>query len=264
MATSLNVLISDKTTDKTALAAKVDGGEAAKPELSEVLQELETLGEIQSLRDTALARATTMVVGSQGAVVPLQTSAPYKSVSDAIAAGLTAKGKTEAGMAGVVGNTLPMTGTYATYVTTLSTAGTTLVTDIADEAAKRVALAAERGMVDVRIAALTAYATAVEARFSQAKALLTSATLAAQSNSVAAAWWAFHHVKALLAEVSAATAATLATAVGTACDDYATAYDDWVTARDKLDQAAADRAAAAAKLAQADAQTLAALATSVG
>ena len=49
-----------------------------------------------------------------------------------------------------------------------------------------------------------------------------------------------------------------------ACDDYATAYDDWLTARDKLDHSLADHVTAAAKLAQTDAQTLAALATFVG
>jgi hypothetical protein len=187
MATSLNLLISDKTTAKTALAATVDGGEAAKPELSLVVQELETLGEIQSLRDTALARATTMVGGSQGAVAPLQASAAYTSTAAAVTAGVVAKGKLEADMASTVGNTLPMTGTYTTYVTSLAAADTTLVGDIADEAVARVALAAKRGMIDVRIGVLTAYATAVEARLSQAKALLTSSTLAAQSNSVAAA-----------------------------------------------------------------------------
>jgi hypothetical protein len=264
MATSLNALISDKTTDKTTLATKVGDGEAAKPALSEVLQELETLGQIQAIRDAALARATTMVAGSQAAVAPLQASAPYTSAAAAVAAGLAAKTKTEAGMSGVVAATLPMGGTYATYVGNLNTADTTLADATADEATKRITLDAKRGMIDVRIASLTSFASGVEARLSRAKALLTSATVAAQANSVAAAWWAFHHVKALLADVTAATGATLVTAVNTACDDYAAAYADWITARDHLGDAVTGRASAAAALAQADAQTLAALATFVG
>jgi hypothetical protein len=261
---TLNALISTKTTDKNDLASTVSDGEAAKPALSEVLEELETLVDIQSIRDTALAKANAMVVGSQDAVVPLQASALYTGVSSAVAGGLAAKGKNEAGMAGVVGATLPMTGTYASYVSALTAAETTLATDTADEGTKRVTLAAKRGMIDVRIGSLIDYASGIEARFARARAFLTAATAAAQTNSVAAAWWAFHHAKALLTEVGTATAATLATAVGTACDDYATAYDDWVIARDKLEQSVAARATAAANLAKADAQTLTALAAFVG
>jgi hypothetical protein len=259
----LTALISTKTGDRTALEKKVTDGDGAKVELSEVLDELGTLGEIQSIHDAALARANTIVTGSKAAVVPLQSSAPYTSAAAAIAAGLTARTLDDGGMTGVVGKPLPPAGkTYADYVGALSKADTSLA--VADEAAKRIALVARRGMIDVRISALTVYAGGVEARFAQAKAFLTSATLAAQSNSVAAAWWALFHVKALLTGVVAADATTLATAVDTACDDYATAYDDWVKARDLLDKTLADRAAADADLAKADAQTLAALATFVG
>lgn len=264
MANKLDDLISDKNTAKTGLAAKVDDGEAAKLDLAEVLEQIEALGEIQALRDTALAQATQLVADSKAAVAPLQTSPAYTTTAAAVAAGVTAKGKTEAGLTGVVGAALPMGGTYASYVTTLTTAESDLADDIADEAAKRIALAAQRGLIDVRIASLTTYATSVAARLARARTFLTSATLAAQQNSVAAAWWALHHVKALLAQVSAADATTLATAVTNACEDYATAYDAWTTAHDQLAQSIAARDAAAAKLAQADAQTLAALATFLG
>lgn len=261
----LTALISTKTGDRTTLEKKVTDGEGAKVELSEILDELGTLGEIQSIHDAALARANTIVTGSKAAVVPLQSSAPYTSAAAAIAAGLSAKKLDDGGMSGVVDKPLPPAGkTYADYVGALSKVDTSLATAVADEAAKRIALVARRGMIDVRIAALTGYAGGVEARFARAKAFLTSATLAAQSNSVAAAWWALSHVKALLPGVAAADATTLATAVDTACDDYATAYDDWVKARDLLDKTLADRAAADADLAKADAQTLAALATFVG
>jgi hypothetical protein len=264
MATSLNVLISDKITDKNDLETKVDDGEAAKPELSVVLKELETLGEIQALRDAALATANTLVLGSQAAVAPLQASAAFTGVAALVTAGLAAKSKTEGGMTGVVAAVLPMTGTYATYYGALATADGTLGDDTADEAAKLIALTAKRGLVDVRIGSLSRYANAVGARYMLAKTLLTTANLAAQTSSVAAAWWAFYQAKALLAEITAASATTLATAVATACDDYATAYDDWITARDKLAASTAARATAAAKLTKAEGQTLAALATFVG
>lgn len=266
MATTLNTLISDKTADKLALQIKVNDGEGAKVELSEVVQELDTLGEVKAIRDDALARAAAMVDGSQAAVGPLQSSAPYTSVSAAVDAAVIAKGKTEAGMVGVVALALPppLGSPYATYAATLVAADGTLADDIADETAKRITLIAKRGLIDVRIDTLIGFATAIDARLSQAKAMLTTATLAAQSNSVAAAWWEFHRIKALLSEVTAATASTLITKVNAACDDYAAAYDDWVTARDQLTAAIAERAAAADDLAKADAQTLAALAAFVG
>jgi hypothetical protein len=264
MATTLNALISGKTADRTTLQTKVDDGEGARVELSGVIEELDTLGEVKAIRDAALARAAAMVSGSQAAVAPLQGSAPYTSASAAVDAGVIAKGKTDAGMAGIVAAALPLGSPYATYAANLTAADATLADDIADEATKRITLIARRGAIDVRIDTLIGYATSVEARLSQARALLTTATLAARTNSVAAAWWAFHRVKALLGDVSAASATTLVTAVTTACDDYATAYDDWLTARDHLHDALADRAAAADELAQADAQTLAALAAFVG
>jgi len=264
MATNLSDLISQKTKDKTTLEGKVNVGESAKAELAKVVQELETLGEVQSLHDAALTRATAMVKGSIDAVTSLKISAPYVSVSAAVDTGLQAKGKAESDLAGIVDKTtLPMKGTYKDYVSALSKADTALTAEILDEAAKRIALTAKRGMIDVRIAALTSYAAAIEARVAQAKVFLTSAILAAQTNSIAAAWWAFYHVKTILPEVAAADIATLATAVEDACKEYATAYNQWVGARDKLDKALADRAAAAATLAQADAQTLAALAAAV-
>jgi hypothetical protein len=264
MATTLNALITDKTTDKTALAIKVDDGEAAKGDLAEVLGELATLAEVQAIRDAALARASLLVAGSQAAVAPFQTAPAYTGAAAAIDAAVIAAGKTESGMTGVVGAALPMGGTYATHYGAAGTAATTLATDTTDEALKRIDLAAKRARIDVRITALTTYAVGVESRFARAKALLATAGMAAQTQSVAAAWWALHHVKALLAEVTAASSTTLVTAVGTACDDYATAFDVWVTAREKLETSTAAAVAAAAKAAQADGQALAALATFIG
>lgn len=73
-----------------------------------------------------------------------------------------------------------------------------------------------------------------------------------------------HCRRGVLSQVSAASAASPVAAVGTACDDYAGAYAEWLSARDQLDDAVTGRATAAAALAQADAQTLAALATFLG
>jgi hypothetical protein len=260
----LTALISTKNSDKDTLQQKVNDGEGAKGELSEVLGELDTLAAIQAIHDTALARATAMVTGSKTAVAPLQSSSTYTGTSAAITAGLTARQKDEAGMTGIVNTAPPNRKAYPDYVTARSKAATALATAVPDEATKRITLAAKRGMIDVRIASLTSYATDIAARFAQATAFLTSAALAAKSNSVAAAWWAFFHVKALLVDVSAADATALATALDTACDEYATAYSDWIAARDTLDQALTARASADADLATADAQTLAALAAFVG
>jgi hypothetical protein len=259
MATTLNVLISDFASEKTDLIDKIADGEEAKAELLEVEDTLETLTEIQALRDAALAKASAQLGGAQSGVAPLQASSTYTGTSSAINTLLTAEELVEADMTGVVGATLPMTGTYAGYVTALGTAQGTVATKIAAAAEKRIALSGKRAVIDVRLEALATYVARIEARFTSAKDLLTFASAQAQAQNLAAAWWAFHHVKAELAAVTAASSTTLTTAVSTACDDYATAYDEWVTASDELVAAQAALTVAETNLAQADGQVLTAL-----